>query len=115
MDLQLGNGDFQVYSRIYSNVTIAQADLNDPKAAPMEIDRVLKACFVESRPVYITLPTDMVTLEVDAKLLDTSIDVDFHRSDQSAEDMALKIILDRLYGAVKPALLVDGATERRRV
>jgi TPP-dependent 2-oxoacid decarboxylase len=112
---QLGNGDFKVFSRIHSEITIAQADLQDPGTAPAEIDRVLQACYVDSRPVYIQLPTDMVEKPIDGRLLDIPIDVAPHQSDPGAEDMAVQIILRKLYEAKSPAILVDGAAPRRRV
>lgn len=96
-------------------ITIAQADLLDPATAPAEIDRVLRACYVESRPVYIQLPTDMVEQPVPARLLETPIDVSSHASDKDAEDFATRIVLDRLYEAKHPVFLIDGAVQRRRV
>lgn len=83
--------------------------------APNEIDRVLQACYVESQPVYIQLPTDMVEKAVDAELLNTPIDVAPHKSDPAAEDVAIQAILRALYGSQKPALLIDAAAQRRRV
>lgn len=104
-----------MFHRIHSEVTIAQADLQDPVTAPAEIDRVLQACYVESRPVYIQLPTDMVEESVDGRLLETPIDVAPHRSDPGAEGMAMDIILRKLYEAKSPAILVDAGAPRRRV
>lgn len=57
----------------------------------------------------------MVTQPVDAELLQTPIDVNYHKSEPEAETMALEIILNRLYKANRPVLLIDGAVERRRV
>ncbi|MBX2854617.1 MAG: indolepyruvate/phenylpyruvate decarboxylase [Rhodobacteraceae bacterium] len=45
---------------IYQEVTCAQAVLNDAETAPAEIARVLTAARVQSRPVYIEFPRDMV-------------------------------------------------------
>ncbi|KAK4496659.1 hypothetical protein PRZ48_012641 [Zasmidium cellare] len=111
----LGNGDFTVFARMYKEITIAQADLLDPATAPAEIDRVLRTCYVESRPVYIQLPTDMVEQPVPAHLLDTPIDVASHVSDKEAEDFATGIVLDRLYEAEHPVFLIDGAVQRRGI
>lgn len=62
----LGDGDHGVFARVYRAVTVAQAVLDDPAAAPGEIDRVLRACVRESLPVYVALPTDMVGVIVPA-------------------------------------------------
>lgn len=96
-------------------ITIAQANLLDTATAPAEIDRVLRACYIESRPVYIQLPTDMVEQSVPAHLLDTPIDVTSHASDKDAENFATQVVLDRLYEAKHPVFLIDGAVQRRRV
>jgi pyruvate decarboxylase len=111
----LGNGDYRVFAKIYSNITVAQADLKDPETAAAQIDRALQACWVESKPVYIELPVDMVTKNIDAALLDIPITLSKQTSDKDAEDMVIDILLERLYGAKKPVFLVDGAAQRRKV
>ncbi|KAK3656794.1 hypothetical protein LTR56_002775 [Elasticomyces elasticus] len=111
----LGNGDFRIFADMFSRITVAQADLKDPATAPAEIDRVLRRCYTETKPVYIELPVDMVTQTVDATLLDTPIDVSMQRGDPDAESMVLGIILEKLYAARRPVFLVDGAAQRRRL
>ncbi|KAF2859294.1 pyruvate decarboxylase [Piedraia hortae CBS 480.64] len=109
----LGNGDFKVFAKFSENITVAQTNLNDPRTAATEIDRVLRACWVESKPVYVQLPTDMVTQLVDGSLLEKPIDLSPDSSDEDAEQMALSIVLEKLYAAKRPTLLVDGAAPRR--
>ncbi|KAF7196825.1 Pyruvate decarboxylase [Pseudocercospora fuligena] len=111
----LGNGDFRVFARIHKEITIAQADLIDLATAPAEIDRVLRTCYIDSQPVYLQIPMDMVHEKVDATLLNTAIDVSPHPSSKEAEDLALQIVLEKLYAARKPVFLVDGAAQRRRI
>jgi indolepyruvate decarboxylase len=55
-------GDYQIPRRIYEHVTIASTHLSDGEMAPAEIDRVLTACLVHQRPVYISLPTDVALM-----------------------------------------------------
>jgi indolepyruvate decarboxylase len=52
-------GDYQIPRSIYEHVTVASTHLGDGQTAPTEIDRVLTACLVHQRPVYISLPTDV--------------------------------------------------------
>ncbi|KAI5358021.1 Putative thiamine pyrophosphate enzyme TPP-binding, thiamine pyrophosphate enzyme, central [Septoria linicola] len=111
----LGNGDFRVFARIYKEITISQTDLLDPATAPSEIDRVLATCYSDSQPVYIQLPTDMVDKPVDTSLLDVPIDTNPHPSNEGAEDIALQVVLDKIYAAERPVFLVDGAAQRRRI
>ncbi len=51
--------DFGTQRRIFDEVTVASAALEDPARAPEQIDSVLAACARYKRPVYIELPRDM--------------------------------------------------------
>lgn len=44
--------------RLFEEVTVARARLDDPERAPAEIARVLDAALTQSRPVYIEVPRD---------------------------------------------------------
>lgn len=48
---------------VYNEITCAQAVLDNAATAPAEIARVLSAARIQSRPVYIELPRDMVDVE----------------------------------------------------
>ena len=52
--------DINSQLNIFKEVTIAQCVLDNPQNAAYEIDRVIKACKVHKRPVYIELPRDMI-------------------------------------------------------
>jgi TPP-dependent 2-oxoacid decarboxylase len=54
----LGDGDFRRWLRIAREVTVAQTILTADNAAA-EIDRVLRECWLQQRPVYILLPGDV--------------------------------------------------------
>lgn len=62
----LGDGRFDAYENIYKNITITQALLTkrnkktSTSEAGEEIDRVIRTALKNSRPTYLTLPTDMV-------------------------------------------------------
>ncbi len=45
--------------KIFSEVTCAQAVLDNPQTAPYEIARTLAACVTQSLPVYLEIPMDM--------------------------------------------------------
>lgn len=111
----LGDGDFKVFANIYKNVTVAQANLHDIETATGLIDEVLKTCWVQSRPVYIELPTDMVTQKVDSGPLQHPLDLEYPVNDEAVEASAAEAILSRLYAASRPILLVDGCVSRHRL
>ena len=52
--------DFNTQRRIFDEVTVASAALEDPAKAPAQIDEAIAACRRHKRPVYIELPRDMV-------------------------------------------------------
>ncbi len=51
--------------RVFAEVTCAQARLDDPRTATVEISRVLAAAREEARPVYLELPRDMAAAEIE--------------------------------------------------
>lgn len=65
--------------------------------------------------MYIQLPTDMVDQAVDASLLEIPIDTRPRASNSEAEELALQVVLEKIYKARRPVFLVDGAAQRRRV
>ncbi|KAL0960713.1 hypothetical protein HGRIS_005739 [Hohenbuehelia grisea] len=69
----LGDGRYDAYERAAEQFTVAQAELRDAKTAPAEIDRILTECIKNARPVYLTLPTDLVYKKVSAERLKTPI------------------------------------------
>lgn len=107
----LGNGNFRMFADMYKNVTVAQANLTDPSTAAMMIDRTLRECILQSRPVYIELPTNMVTAKVSTLLLQTPIDIE-HSSDEGFEDTEVDTILERIYASKQPFIIVDGFASR---
>ena len=51
--------DFTTQRRIFEQVTVASAALEDAARAPGQIDEVIAACVRHKRPVYLELPSDM--------------------------------------------------------
>lgn len=52
-------GDYLVPYQIFQKITAAWTILADPNDAAREIDRVLRVCILQKRPVYIGVPSDM--------------------------------------------------------
>ncbi|HLU34196.1 MAG TPA: thiamine pyrophosphate-binding protein [Thermomicrobiales bacterium] len=49
--------------RVFEQITVATAVLDDPETACREIDRVIEAAMLHKRPVYIEIPRDMTLAE----------------------------------------------------
>lgn len=81
----LGDGEFFKFYNMYKEVTVAQTILNKQNAKD-EIDRVLRECYLQKKPVYIGIPVDVSNIEIeiststnfkpksDKKILSTFID-----------------------------------------
>ncbi|OAG06520.1 pyruvate decarboxylase-like protein [Paraphaeosphaeria sporulosa] len=105
--------DHQLYNKASVPLRFAAAELWDLETAPGEIDRVIRECVVKSGPVYIFLPLDLSAEMVDAKLLDTPIDLK-PTTDEKKQAEAVDAISKALAEAKHPILLVDVLTRRFR-
>ncbi|XWW99934.1 hypothetical protein V2A60_007948 [Cordyceps javanica] len=111
----LGNGDYNVFANMSSNISCNVAKLNDPQDIAVLIDHALRECFVQSRPVYIMLPSDMVTAKVEGRRLEAPIDLSEPINDPGQEAYIVDVILKNLYSARSPVILVDACAIRHRV
>ncbi|TGJ83994.1 hypothetical protein E0Z10_g4773 [Xylaria hypoxylon] len=111
----LGNGDFNVFATMSAGISCVVAKLNDPAEIASQIDHALRECYLRTRPIYIMLPTDMVTKKVEGELLDTEIDFHEPANDEAKEDYVVDVVLKYLHEAQRPVLLVDACAVRSRV
>ncbi|MCJ1291557.1 Pyruvate decarboxylase 1 [Xylographa carneopallida] len=111
----LGNGNFDVFANMNHDISVAMAKLNDPNEAATLIDHAIRECWVQSRPVYITLPTDMVQKKIEGARLDTPIDLSYPSNDPEKEAYVVDVVLKYLHDAKNPVILVDACAIRHRV
>jgi pyruvate decarboxylase len=111
----LGNGNFKVFSDMSHNVSCAVALLSDPHEAATQVDNAIRECWLQSRPVYIGLPTDMVQKKVEGARLQTPIDLSEPTNEPEKEDYVVDVILRYLHAAKNPVILVDACAIRHRV
>ncbi|KAM0240908.1 hypothetical protein ACHAP5_007707 [Fusarium lateritium] len=111
----LGNGDFDVFANMSSQISCNVAKLNKPSEIAEQIDTALRTCWLRSRPVYIMVPTDMVQEKVEGARLDTPIDLSEPKNDPGNEDFVVEEILRAMYAAKRPVILVDSCAIRHRV
>lgn len=105
----LGDGDYRHFANMARHVTVAQANLIDPRLIPDQIDWVLKQAILHSRPVYLEVPDDMPGVLIEAKNLENAIKIDFGGQTKS-DTLALDKALARIYQAKQPLIIVDGDT-----
>ncbi|KAF8631802.1 hypothetical protein AX17_005017 [Amanita inopinata Kibby_2008] len=112
----LGDGRYNAYTRAAKEFTISQTNLMVKSDAPSEIDRVLTDCITFARPVYLTLPTDLVCEEVSAERLRIPLSRDLPPNDPHVEDFVLDIIHDKIQEAKGDVVvLVDACAIRHDV
>ncbi len=70
---------------------------------------------MQSRPVYIALPTDMVQKKVEGERLKTKIDLHHPPNESEKEDYVVDVVLKYLHQAKNPIILVDACAQRHRV
>ncbi|WP_213804007.1 thiamine pyrophosphate-binding protein [Granulicella sp. dw_53] len=105
----LADGNFDNMMACYREFTVAHTRV-EPLRAREEIDRVLRACVLEKRPVYLQLPCDVAAVRVPA--ITAPLDLDPPASDPGQLEHAVKRITERLLQAHSPALLVDVDADR---
>ena len=111
----LGNGNFNVFADMNRDISCAMAKLNSPGEAAALIDDALQQCWIQSRPVYITLPTDIVQKKIEGERLKTPIDLHFPGNEPEREDYVVDVVLKYIYAAKNPVILVDSCAIRHRV
>jgi len=111
----LGNGNFNVFADMNREISVVIAKLNDPYEVATQIDYALQQCWTQSRPVYITLPTDITQKKIEGERLKTPIDLHFPGNDLAKEDYVVDVVLKYLYAAKNPIILVDACAIRHRV
>ncbi|KAL1633259.1 hypothetical protein SLS58_011169 [Diplodia intermedia] len=103
--------DHKVYSKMSKLARVAEAELDDINTAPAEIDRVIRECIIQSRPVYIFLPLDLSQETVPTTLLSTPLPLT-PTTDATAQTAAARAILAALRAAGNPAVYIDCLTQR---
>lgn len=111
----LGNGDFSAFSKMNSAITCNVAKLMDPAEIAVQIDHALRECYIQSRPVYIMFPTDMVSAKIEGERLATPIDLSEPENETEKEDYVVDVVLKYLEKAKNPVILVDACAIRHRV
>lgn len=101
------DGEYRRFSAMAVLITAAQINLTDTTTAPERIDWIIQQALIHQRPVYLEIPDDLPDLFVSSANLKTPIRVPLVPSPPH-EPKVISRILDRLYSAQRPFILVDG-------
>ncbi|MFD2616769.1 alpha-keto acid decarboxylase family protein [Terrilactibacillus laevilacticus] len=100
----LGDGDFHHFSRMFSEVSVAQTTLNEQNATD-EIDRVLRLCVLKKKPVHITLPVDIHSKP--ATMPKTALLENLPQTDTNTLNKLIRHLLPVIEKATSPVILAD--------
>jgi indolepyruvate decarboxylase len=96
--------NYEASMRIFEQITVGARVLKDAKAAPADIDELLRLCLAESRPVYLEIPRD-VQFQACAPPGDWS-GPEPGPKDAAATEAAVELLTRRLSAANRCVLLV---------
>ncbi|CAG8437341.1 1776_t:CDS:2 [Acaulospora colombiana] len=109
----LGNGDFKIYHKMYENITVAQTVLSHHNAKD-EIDRVLRECYIHSRPVYISIPTDICVKKIAADLSQPLV-LTIPENVHEVEYAAINRVIGRIHKSANTIVLIDACASRHDI
>lgn len=102
----LVDGNYHNIMNCMKEFTVAQTRLT-PANAAFEIDRVLRQCFLDRRPVHIQLASDITHVKIEVS--DRPLDLRYPAVDAELLQQAVNKLCDVLDQAKRPALLIDNA------
>lgn len=101
--------------KISVGVAILEQHAKDPEGIIRSIDGVLAHMFREARPVYISLPTDLVNYPVSSTPLQKPLDTSHPLNDKDAQESCLEAITAKVDQAKDPIIIVDACAIRHDV
>jgi TPP-dependent 2-oxoacid decarboxylase len=108
--------NFDTQFKVFEEITVASALINNPQTAAQEIDRILKAALTYKRPVYIELPRDMVSIDIflDPIHNNTVAPVDQYqeKSDPIILMEALNETIDMINSSIRPVIVAGVEIQR---
>ncbi|KAI1876692.1 uncharacterized protein JN550_000764 [Neoarthrinium moseri] len=103
------DADYRRFAEMHSHVTAAQTNLTDPRLAPNQVDWIIEQALLHQRPVYLEIPDDMVNTLVSSSNLHDRPSLQLPDPPEiEAEASGVQCLLDRVYSAKRPLILVDG-------
>ncbi len=103
---------FESQLKVYQEVTEYAAILDDPRTAASHIRKALEVAIKAKRPVYLEIPRDMVSADIDVPDIVEHVPMPV---DAAAVDEAAQEILTRLARAERPVIIAGVEVHRFRL
>lgn len=101
------NMDHSIYIQMAAPIRKDHAFLMEDQTMADDIDRVIISCVQSRLPVYIYVPADVVSVQLDAKRLETPLDTSIVNPDSETEDRIVEKVLALIGKADNPTILAD--------
>ncbi|KAF7343225.1 Pyruvate decarboxylase [Mycena venus] len=112
----LGDGRYDAYIKAAEQVTISQGIITEKDSAAATIDRVLTDCITRARPVYLTLPTNLVYEKISSERLKIPLSRTQPPNDPEVEAFVVEEIVKLAASAQDDVIiLVDACAVRHNV
>ncbi|KAG8670632.1 hypothetical protein FPOAC2_10009 [Fusarium poae] len=109
------DGEYKRFAAMHAHVTAAQVCLTDIMSAAERIDWIIEQAMVYQRPVYLQIPDDVVQLPISTSNFDVRGVISPSPVATEVDTGSIDKILDRIYSAQKPLILVDGESRNMNV
>jgi len=108
-----GTGDFSVFINMFEKISAAVAILDTPEKAAEQIDHALETCWIKKQPVYISLPSNMVDVEIDAPV--NPLHLEYPKSNADALAECITHAAELIRKAKSPFFLADLCASRHHM
>ena len=126
----LGNGDYNVFYRIGSDIACHAQILSDSEFCFQHVDNCVEMAWNEQKPVYLGIPVNRVHMMVNSSCLNRPLNLDTinFKSDTNAHDNVILseeaeykydeligMILKKIYASERPVIVVDAGVIRHQI
>lgn len=101
----LGNSNFSVFREIYRQFSEVAVILDDPATAATLIDHALVQCWLKKRPVYLSLPSNMVNEIIQQPTM--PLHLQYPKTSHHILDQVIPLISTLICQAKSPLVLAD--------
>ncbi|EMC93644.1 hypothetical protein BAUCODRAFT_75550 [Baudoinia panamericana UAMH 10762] len=107
----LADGRMGVYAEMAKQITCMQTNFHesgDHLEALQAYDEMLETCVLRSKPVYASIPSDLMEVPVPASMLEKPLRVQPSPNEEAEENAVVDDVVELLSAAERPLLIADG-------